>query len=854
MKRLALTFITLTCTLIVLAQAVSGHSVGSLVRHSDKFNHYLPQERVYLHLDNNGYFMGENIWFKAYVISSDSNRYTHKSRVLYVELINPMGDVVKERKLEIKDGQANGEIDLTQIFMSGFYEIRAYTRYMTNWGENVCFSRLIPVFEKPKAKGDYAQKTIRSVKNKERKTYVGEIDGKDAEAMNVSFYPEGGALVKGLQSKVAFAVNDKDGASFHTQGYLMQGEDTLCKVQTFREGRGTFFYTPSDAPLILTLEDKKGRTKRFPLPKANDNGCVIAVDTESENEIGLKINVCDAWRKRKSKLGIAVTYHGQSELCDSFYTSDGSYYKNFDKKRFKSGINEVSVFDTEGRVHANRMFFIFPKEEHQKHISLQGTNEQISPYGKLSLDFATPEPRTTFSVSVRDYDTEVNGSNTNAATWYLLASDLKGYIHDAKYYLEKDDQEHRRAADLLVLVQGWRNYDFEMMDGYEKIHLTQPAEQSLLLLGQLHPYRKKDVVANVELAVALTNSYKDILSGATYTRNKGYFTFNMPNCYNNWDMVIRTSINDKNKRYYVGINRNFSPIPRSVSYYEKLPLPFTDRPVTFKSVSDSVPKSRDLDVHALREVQIEGKKGCYSTWLNENLGAKKAFLAYFCGTEAEKIIDSGSPLPSFIEWLQAKNPMFQGNDNLSGESPYMKFRYNCKTDGPSYGNSPILWYVDNRFMFATSLSQKYCDNPDSETDRDSGTYATPEYNIGTFPIFIDEVKAVYIMETPENRGPQELHNLKTYSAYIYTYGIKPKPEKGLRYTYFEGFKTPQTFISPDYSVLPPEKDFRRTLYWNPNVTTDGEGKAHIEFYNNSTCQQIIVSAECITKDGVPLVY
>ena len=40
-----------------------------------------------------------------------------------------------------------------------------------------------------------------------------------------------------------------------------------------------------------------------------------------------------------------------------------------------------------------------------------------------------------------------------------------------------------------------------------------------------------------------------------------------------------------------------------------------------------------------------------------------------------------------------------------------------------------------------------------------------------------------------------------------------------------------------------------TLYWNPNLWTDENGKAHVEFWNNSTCTDMIISAEGITAGG-----
>ena len=68
-------------------------------------------------------------------------------------------------------------------------------------------------------------------------------------------------------------------------------------------------------------------------------------------------------------------------------------------------------------------------------------------------------------------------------------------------------------------------------------------------------------------------------------------------------------------------------------------------------------------------------------------------------------------------------------------------------------------------------------------------------------------------------------------------------------TYFQGYNVPSTFEMPDYSLMPPMEDFRRTLYWNPDVRTDEKGEAIIEFYNNSSCREIQISAEGITPDG-----
>ena len=111
------------------------------------FNKVVPQEKVYMHFDNTGYFEDETLWFKAYVTRTDSGCATNLSKVLYVELLNPTGDIIKTRKYPIDSlGVAHGDMKLDTLFGSGFYEVRAYTRYMTNWGTNAVFSRVFPVF------------------------------------------------------------------------------------------------------------------------------------------------------------------------------------------------------------------------------------------------------------------------------------------------------------------------------------------------------------------------------------------------------------------------------------------------------------------------------------------------------------------------------------------------------------------------------------------------------------------------------------------------------------------------------------------------------------------------------------
>ena len=72
-----------------------------------------------------------------------------------------------------------------------------------------------------------------------------------------------------------------------------------------------------------------------------------------------------------------------------------------------------------------------------------------------------------------------------------------------------------------------------------------------------------------------------------------------------------------------------------------------------------------------------------------------------------------------------------------------------------------------------------------------------------------------------------------------------------RHIILHGYDVSEEFYCPNYSQrpLPSLKDYRRTLYWNPNLELDDNGHADVTFWNNSLSTSITVSAEGITPKG-----
>ena len=78
--------------------------------------------------------------------------------------------------------------------------------------------------------------------------------------------------------------------------------------------------------------------------------------------------------------------------------------------------------------------------------------------------------------------------------------------------------------------------------------------------------------------------------------------------------------------------------------------------------------------------------------------------------------------------------------------------------------------------------------------------------------------------------------------------------KNTRQTIFAGYSPKVEFYTPEYPNGPIEGDvdYRRTIYWNPEVKTNRLGIVDVKFYNNSYSHSLTVSVEGMTDSGVAI--
>lgn len=837
MNRLFAFLVAVLFASIGVSQGRDSVSVASLV---NSFNSRYPREKVFLHFDNTAYYLNEIIWFKAYLLTTNNDSLGSLSRVLYVELLDPSGEILETKKCLVEDGVTHGEFLLSRYTQSGFYQVRAYTRYMLNWGSECVFSRTLPVFKRPSQKGDYSDRTITEITQRDAAA-----EQSASSRYAVSFFPEGGNLVKGLTSRVAFEVTDGNGRQVNACGWLEYGNGQRTEIKILREGRGVFGYTPSADAARMVLNLPNGKQKYFSLPDALDEGCVMTVDDTRPDAV--------SWTVVKSKVmrGLEtealLVHNGKAQEVKS----------PLDRKDMPDGCSQLCLVDKNGALLASRMVFNYPRHG-MGDIFVTAADSSIWPDKDMTLGLNTSlrGSKASVSVSVCDAETQLAADTHNTATWLLLSSDLKGYIREPEYYLEADDSIHRSAASLLMMVQGWRKYDIESMDGLKEWKKKYPVERGLLIDGRLKAYNKRSKIYGANLEITMLSQLGSVLKGDVTTDSTGYYVFTVPDCWRQWTMIMHTTRNDLDKRYYITVNRHFTPEVEQANFYARNDDAAIAPTLTFQLDSayiDSIPQY--LRNHWLDEVEVKAKriwKSPKEFWERESMGAKNASIRYDMIRAADKLADQGEEAPTLIEWLKEKNPLFDGFDNITGEyaNGYVAFD-NVHGDGPTYGGKGIMWIVDNHFVCGTSIVRAKAKNP-----AQGDLWSAENIHI---PFDINEVRSVYVSTATDDwkrflMAPQlEGQHYVTIFVYMLPESQSKMP-KGYRRTTFTAYSFPEDYrqmMSLTGADLD-GADYRRTLYWNPDVRLDSDGNATISFKNNSTSRHMTVSAMGFTQDGKPL--
>ena len=434
------------------------------------------QEKVYVHTDNTCYFVGDTLWYKAYVVRADNLQPTDMSRLLYVELLSPDGLLVERQQVVVSGkGHTCGQFVLQDSLYSGYYELRAYTRWQLNFNVrhhryslhdtwhfynkqmaadyfriwDGLYSRVLPVYGKPEQAGDY---DLRRMYQRPKTR----LPKQKKEDLTVTFYPEGGHLIEGVENRVAFDAANQIGEAVDLTG-IVDGNGREVSVKTDHMGRGSFVVVPGSGRLKARFT-WKGKSYSFSLPKSEEKGVALRLDDG-------KLTLQARKLPQGKRYAVSVLCRGVLKHFEEVSLANGGLSLDLPMDALPSGVCDVTVFDEDGQILADRLFFVNHHEQDDALITAPiEPTRTYEPYERIELPVQCQhitEP-TTISLSIRDTRTDEPTYDTNnLLSSMLLSSELHGFIAYPSYYFEQDDEQHRRHLDVLMMVQGWRKYKWE---------------------------------------------------------------------------------------------------------------------------------------------------------------------------------------------------------------------------------------------------------------------------------------------------------------------------------------------------------------------------------------------------------
>lgn len=840
---------------------------GNLLTYHNRFT----QEKVYLHLDNNGYIAGEKIWFKAYVLNAASLLPTDMSKVLYVELLNPDGQVIDRKTLQVTNGRTYGDFSIDPIVCrSGYYEVRAYTRAMLNWDPAYIYSRVVPVFDEPRDSVNFSDLSIQPERYDTRvaqgmrtkpEPLLSPGTQKQGKLL-LTFYPEGGYITRTLPSRVAYKLTDRNGLPLTATVsiYSADGKE-LAQSAVFHDGMGVFQLPATYSGGYGEVRSEDGKEQRFALPDPRPEGASLQTGLCSADS-GLSFSVYCSPAYRGEKLGLSLTCRGQ--LC-WFRDIEGadSLSLTVPADKLRDGVVQLTLFTPAGEVLAERLLWSPPKISAPV-MTIRQNADSYAPYSPVVLDIdlrdARQEPlQADFSLAVRDANSETGPDAASLPVDMLLTSDLKGYIHNPAFYFQDNSPQRLQALDLLLMVQGYRRYSWKEMAGEDPFILKQPVEDGLLLLGSINATR--DAVKNLEKEHSLDlnfllNTTNGMRTFSAQTQPDGSFAIRLPDFYEDAPAVI-TVTNDKDRRIYTDLRlkRNFAPpaLP-----YEPLALS-QEIQIDNSRVNALAAPSQTFDwqdtipdliskVIRLHGVKISAKRtlgyqpGSRFRWMGGEDGTKRFSRYYYdLRTELDRYQDEGKGVPNLWDWLKERNPNFE-----------------CDPDGKNktYKGAPVIVIIDNdrqengrlaevkdeTYMMNEFRSMVIVDN-NSMADR-----VLSNIRQDNAIDFSDEES-----DTPTDNTA--VNTLRGATIFLYSRPYEQQTQyykRGTRWLTLHGYSMCDDFYSPDYrqADTPTATDHRRTLYWNPSLTTDASGHANVIFYSSSRPnERLVINAQGIAVNG-----
>ena len=825
----------------------------------------IPKEKLYLHLDKPFYGAGEKIWFKGYLVNAITHQDNAQSNFIITELINRSDSIVERKKIRRDSLGFHNAFTLPATLPAGDYYLRGYSNWMLNEDPDFFFSRNIKignsidntivssieyqqeddthytakikftsnvqaVFENTTIKYLYLENGKIKNKGKKKTDENGwisislpdlkspaarriEVEFDDPQYIykrtfhlpvftndfDVKFFPEGGALLSIPHQNVAFKAQGADGFSKEVEGFLFNSKgDTLTNFRSEHNGMGIFTMNPvNNETYYVTVRTNDSITKRFDLPAIEPKGISIAM-SHYKQEIRYEIQKTEAteWPQK-----LFLLAHTRGKLAILQPINPKRTFGKMNDSLFTEGITHFMLIDEQGNALSERLIFVPDHKPNQWQI----TADQPT-YGKrekVSLQIAAKDSEGnpvegTFSVSITDRKSiQPDSLADNILSNLLLTSDLKGYVEDPAFYFLNQDARTLRSIDYLMMTHGWRRHKMENVLRTPSLNFTNYIEKGQTISGRIMGF----FGANVKKGPICVLAPKYNIIATTETDEKGQF-------------IVNTSFRDsttflvqaRTKKGFAGVDILMDPPQYPVATHK---APYFNGATTF--MEDYLMNTRDqyymeggMRVYNLKEITVTAKrerpssKSIYTGGINTYTVEEDRLQGY-----GQTAFDAASRLPSVT--------ITNGSE--------IHIRNNSE---------PAIIVIDDIV---------YEDASDILKDIQVSDMSSISLLRGADAVILGPRASggavVITLKDPRNLPARPAQGIITYTPLGYSESVE--------------------FYHPTYDT--PEKknaqrsDFRSTVYWNPELRLDAEGKATIEYYTpDSTAPEDII-IEGVDKNG-----
>jgi hypothetical protein len=748
-------------------------------------------EKAYLHFDKTYYAAGDTMYFKAYVTLGEKHELSNLSGVLHVELINTRNKVDQSIKLQITDGVAWGDFALPDSLPAGNYRVLAYTRWMRNDGNY--FEKVIPIGS---LQGKIPESGIHTKPVNEK--------------ADLQFFPEGGQLVAGISSKVAFKAVGVNGLGLDVRGVIV--DNTGVEVSRFSSahlGMGYFYLDPLPGKTYKAkVSFTDGSANTIGLPAASVSGIALSVDNDSIPKATVKIEASAAYfNENKGKSYSLLIYSGGVATTVNLKLDSATITLDVLKRKLHTGIATITLFSAVNEPLAERLLFI--QNYDQLNLEVNSDKTIYAKRGKANITLKAIDrkggPATGhFSVSVTDESKAPVDENSESTilTDLLLTSDLKGYVEQPNFYFNNINDKTNAALDLVMLTHGYRRFEWKKLLNDEYPPIAFQPEKGLEISGQVKNLFGKPITKG---AITLVPAKGDPISGSV-SDDKGMFRFSNLVFYDTTKFVL-SAVNKK--------GRNSTKI----TYFIDKPAPLIagNQSQNMQTISDNIMaafvendklQQRELlnYSHAkgimLKEVKVKATKS-----------PKYPSRSYVAEFAADQVIHGkdilyGGPLALRLEGVIHRVHFVNGRGN----------RWVPVSDL----GGPMLVIVDGA--------------PGNLDDVSTDGVSTIEVLLppNSYIYGSDGIGGVLVVTTkPRGSDPENMPS----------FGVLPITVMG--------FYKAREFYLPRYDNANTswQRDLRSTIYWKPELQTDKDGKASFDFYNADGTGTYRVVIEGIDEKG-----